>query len=219
MSTALFFDTETTGFVQFAKPSVSPEQPHLVQLGAQLVDLEDRTVLGTLDLIVTPNGEYEVPEGASKVHGISTAKAERYGVFLEHAILPFRDMLAGADLVVAHNTKFDKIVMERASAVVDLHFGQDVGPLWLPKNTMLCTMIKSTPVVKKKSKRPSHNEDYAWPKLFEALKFFTGEDLEGAHNALVDVIACRKVFFGLLDGGHLDDVVAQVVAKQQALAA
>lgn len=195
---ALFFDTETTGIVDWKQPAVSPVQPNLVQLGALLVDLETREDVAALDLIVAPNGEWEIPEGAAAVHKITTEKAESIGVLLESAVLPFRDMLAAADLVIAHNTKFDKIIMERASAMVDLKLKQPVQDLWLPKNQFVCTMLKSTPIVKKKGKRSSTGE-FAWPKLFEALKHLTGEDLPGAHNAMVDVIACKKIFFKLVD--------------------
>jgi DNA polymerase-3 subunit epsilon len=201
---ALFFDTETTGLAKFNLPSVDPSQPNLVQLGALLVDLEDRSDVMSLDLIINPNGEYEIPEGAAAVHKITTEKASKVGVFLEHAVLPFRDMLAAADLVVAHNARFDKIIMERASAKVDLHFNQEVQDLWLPTNKIVCTMQKSTPVVKKRKR----TGEFAWPKLIEALKFFTGEDLPGAHNAMVDVIACKKIFFKLLDDTEaLNDVL------------
>lgn len=198
---ALFFDTETTGLIAFKEPSVSPAQPSLVQLGALLVDIDTRKDLQSLDVIVAPQGQWTIPEGASRVHGIPTAMAEEVGICLEHAVLPFRDLLNAADFIVAHNLKYDRVIMERASAMVDLHFGQDVQDLWLPKNQFICTMMKSTGIVKKppKNGKPSHRGEYGWPKLNEALKHFTGEDLVGAHNAMVDVIACKKVFFALLD--------------------
>jgi DNA polymerase-3 subunit epsilon len=195
----LVFDTETTGIAKWTAPSISPEQPNLVQLGALLVDLETREDIAAIDVIITPNGAYAIPDGAAAVHKITTAKAEKVGILLESAVLPFRDLLAAADLVVAHNIKFDKIIMERASAMVDLSFGQPVQDLWLPKNKLVCTMLKSTGIVRKASKRPMHKGDFGWPKLHEALKHFTGEDLPGAHNAMVDVIACKKIFFGLVD--------------------
>lgn len=37
------------------------------------------------------------------------------------------------------------------------------------------------------------------PKLAECVKHFFGEDLAGAHDALVDVRACARVFFRLRD--------------------
>lgn len=208
MKYALFFDTETTGVVNWKLPSVSPEQPNLVQLGALLVDLSTREDVAEIDLIVSPNGRWTVPEGAAAVHGISTEKAEELGVQLHSAVLPFRDLLAAADLVVAHNNRFDKIIMERASAMVDLDFGQQVSPLWYDeKNVHVCTMMRSTPIVKKKGRR-SNTGEFAWPKLAEAYKFFTGKEIVNAHNAMVDVKACKEIFFKLADETNaLDDII------------
>jgi len=35
------------------------------------------------------------------------------------------------------------------------------------------------------------------PKLEECIRHFFGEELDGAHDAMVDVVACRRVFFHL----------------------
>jgi DNA polymerase-3 subunit epsilon len=35
------------------------------------------------------------------------------------------------------------------------------------------------------------------PNLGEAYKHFTGKTLEGAHNAAVDVMACKAVYFAI----------------------
>jgi DNA polymerase-3 subunit epsilon len=37
------------------------------------------------------------------------------------------------------------------------------------------------------------------PNLGEAYEFFAGKKLEGAHNAAVDLAACKVVYFGILD--------------------
>jgi DNA polymerase-3 subunit epsilon len=197
---ALIFDTETTGIVKWNAPAVSPEQPNLVQLGALLVDLETRRELQVLDIIIAPDG-WTIPVEASNVHGIPQALAEQCGMMLESAVLPFRDLVAAADIVIGHNLKFDKIIMERASAMVDLIFGQPVGNLWTPKNQFGCTMLTSTPIVKKpqKSKRPMHSQDFAWPKLKEAHAFFFGEEFDNQHNAMADVRATLKIFYELVD--------------------
>lgn len=203
---ALFFDTETTGLINQREPAISPVQPSLVQLGALLVDLEDRRELQSIDVIIQPDG-WTIPTEASNVHGIPQALAEKVGILLEHAVLPFRDLVSVSQLIVAHNISYDKVIMERASAMVDVQFGVPVGALWTPVNELLCTKLMATPVVKKKSKRPSHAGEYAWPKLNEAYNYFYGKELEGAHNAMVDVKACKDIFFALADQGHLDDVL------------
>ncbi|KVD80766.1 hypothetical protein WS62_25945 [Burkholderia sp. ABCPW 14] len=35
------------------------------------------------------------------------------------------------------------------------------------------------------------------PNLAETYEFFTGKKLEGAHNAAVDLAACKAVYFGI----------------------
>lgn len=56
MKTILFYDTETTGLPNWKEPSGSDKQPHIVQIGALLVDVETKEVLKELDVIVKPEG-------------------------------------------------------------------------------------------------------------------------------------------------------------------
>jgi DNA polymerase III epsilon subunit-like protein len=56
-------------------------------------------------------------------------------------------------------------------------------------------MHAATPVCKILHAKPRHDQDYKWPKLSEAYRYFFGRALEGAHDALVDVKACRDVYF------------------------
>jgi hypothetical protein len=79
MKTALVFDTETTGLPLFEQPSDHPDQPHLVQLGALLVDLDTRRELASVDLIVRPDG-WVIGEEVSKIHGITHELAMDVGV-------------------------------------------------------------------------------------------------------------------------------------------
>mgnify|MGYP000116575521 FL=1 len=50
MNRVVFFDTETSGLPLFKLPSEHPDQPHIVQLGACLVDIDTRKVLSTAEL-------------------------------------------------------------------------------------------------------------------------------------------------------------------------
>ncbi|MFO0687376.1 MAG: hypothetical protein U0900_01565 [Myxococcota bacterium] len=45
---------------------------------------------------------------------------------------------------------------------------------------------------------------YKWPTLAEAYRHFTGLELEGAHDALVDTEACLQVFRALVETRVLD---------------
>lgn len=199
----LFFDTETTGLANFNKPAVDPSQPKLAQIGGLLMDLQERRELGTVDLIVYPSS-WEIPQEAALVHGISTKLARDAGVNLDSALLAFEDMITVADVVIAHNFAFDRIVVERAFAMIDLANGDEVTSR-LDGKPHFDTMKVATPVVKKRGKKPLHNEDYKWPKLIETYAFLFGKHFSGAHNAIVDVRACSEVFFRLIDLGYGGD--------------
>ena len=189
----LFFDTETTGFFKDRQPVDHPSQPYIVQLAAQLCDDEGATVAG-INLIIDPGvGTVRIPEQASAVHGITEEKAAQFGVSPEAALGMFTHLYQRADLIVAHNIKFDKGVTEAAIA---RHYGR-VMPLRKP---LFCTMEAATPIL---NLPPTERMLAAGfdkpkpPKLEECIRHFFNEDLDGAHDAMVDVTACRRVFFHL----------------------
>lgn len=196
---ALVFDTETTGFVKFKEPSVSPAQPNLVQLGALLIDLASGREYAAIDLIVYP-ANWQIPQEAALVHGVSQGIAEKVGVNLDTAVNTFLELVEVADVIVCHNTAFDKVVMERAVAMVNLANNEEVIDPFAGK-VLFCTMKAATPIVKKKGRRPLHDEDYKWPKLIECMEFFFNEGLENAHSAIVDCRATARVLVEMENRG------------------
>lgn len=199
----LFFDTETTGKANFRAPNISPEQPSLVQLGVLLED-DDGRELATIDCIIKPE-DWVVPVEASNVHGIPHDLAMRAGIMLPNAIYMFRDLLYVADTIVAHNIVFDELVMDRACAMVDVAAGQPVTYPFSKRHKLICTMREATPIAKVRSKRPMHKDDYKWPSLSECSQRFFNKDIEGAHNALVDVRVCRDIYWHLKEIGGIND--------------
>lgn len=176
----LFFDTETTGKANFAEPPAHPSQPHVVQLGALLTDDLGKE-LSVVDMIVKP--AIEIPEVVANIHGISDALARQAGIAPKVAALTFEQLLSQADLVVAHNDDFDHLVMAGEFARHELTY---------PTKKRYCTMKATTNICKIPGKFPGR---YKWPKLAEAYKHFFNEDLVGAHNAMVDVRACARIYF------------------------
>lgn len=199
---ALIFDTETTGKADFKADPIAPQQPKLVQLGALLIDLNSGRELASCDLIVYPSS-WEIPQEVALIHGISQQMAEEAGLDLDVVVNVFNGLVAAADMVVCHNTAFDTIIMRRAVAMVDLALDGEVGADPFAGKDIICTMKASTPIVKKRSKRPQHNEDYKWPKLAECMKFFFDEELEGAHNAIIDCRATARVLQELVKQGAI----------------
>lgn len=179
----LFFDTETTGLVDFAKPIEATGQPRLVQLAWKLCD-ENFKCRASFYSLMKPD-DWEISEKAFAAHGISKEECELYGMDSTLALEAFVDVLKESDLVIAHNHGFDSkvISIEAFYTAVDLCKHNWSGP----KN--FCTMRAMTGVCKLPGTR-----GYKWPKLCEAYKHATGVDFQNAHDAMVDVNGCIEVF-------------------------
>lgn len=183
----LFFDTETTGMVDHHAPAKDQGQPGVVQLAALLTG-DDGDERAHINLIVQPG--VPISPGAARVHGITDKMAANWGVQPQTAFSVFYEMALRADLLIAHNIDFDiKVMMAagyRASRAEDAET--------LGKMPSYCTMKTATDVVQ----MPGHRRGiYKWPKLEECISHFFDEKLAGAHDALVDIRACKRVFFAL----------------------
>lgn len=186
----LFFDTETTGFFNDRQPVNHPSQPHIVQLAASLTDNVGEEVMSFS--VIIDNG-VAIPTQASDVHGITTQIADERGIEPEIAMHLFSHLYRLADTVVAHNIKFDK-------GVVEAEIFRRHGEVRRLAKPLFCTMEAATTIV---NLPPTERMLAAGfdkpkpPKLEECIRHFFNEDLDGAHDAMVDVAACRRVFFHL----------------------
>lgn len=186
----LFFDTETTGFFNDRQPVNHPSQPHIVQLAASLTDNVGEEVMSFS--VIIDNG-VAIPTQASDVHGITTQIADERGIEPEIAMHLFSHLYRLADTVVAHNIKFDK-------GVVEAEIFRRHGEVRRLAKPLFCTMEAATTIV---NLPPTERMLAAGfdkpkpPKLEECIRHFFNEDLDGAHDAMVDVTACRRVFFHL----------------------
>lgn len=176
----LIFDTETTGMVNHKSPNHTI-QPYPVQLACALI--HDDKIQSMVSIIIDPGVPIE--EGAAGVHGITNEIAEHVGMSMKAATGLFINFLNKADRIVGHNLDFDLIITEamivRTLANYDLdRFRQ------IPR---VCTMLSSTDVCKIPGKY-----GFKWPKLDEAYKALVDpKGFSGAHDALMDVMACWKV--------------------------
>lgn len=183
----LVLDTETTGLVADRLPPDHPDQPHIVQLGALLLD-DDGRERAAVSLIVNPG--VPIPPAASAVHGITDEIARRHGVPPRTAVTLLLMLAEVAHTRVAHNLRFDDAVVEAAILRQKMH-GMPEG------QATFCTMVAATPVLDlpptermlaRGMNRPKS------PSLTECVRHFFGEDLDGAHDAMVDVRGCARVF-------------------------
>lgn len=205
MPNTLFFDTETTGMLQWKLPAHDPSQPKIVQLAAILRNDDTKRELSSINLIVEPE-DWEVSAGAAGVHGITTEFAREHGVAHSTSVEMFLELLDRAETVVAHNIRFDAAVMRTAFYIHAEHDAEKVAQYLsvLDQRRPRCTMLQATNIVKVLHNNPKHPADYKWPKLEECVRYFFNEKLDGAHDALVDVRACIRVYDQLCAMGAFD---------------
>lgn len=194
-SLGLFFDTETTCMILWKEPSDHPDQPHIVQLAAKLVDLDTREVIKSMDVLVKPEGWTSSAE-ALAVHGITEERATVDGIPEADAVRQFLDMaaeLSVEEMVIGHNVTFDqrivRIAIKRHLDVANAVEGAiQPSDVWKAVPAF-CTMWKSKP----HTKLPGNKH----PKLTEAYQHFIGKPMEGAHSAGGDVDGCIAVYFAI----------------------
>ena len=99
-----------------------------------------------------------------------------------------------SDAIVAHNMSFDRSIMLTA-----LH---RLGgkPDRMEGRRLICTKEATTEILQ----LPGKYGKYKWPTLAEAYRHYTGLEIEGAHDALVDAEACLAVFRALVEEGSVE---------------
>jgi len=190
---ALIFDTETTGMVKWKEPPSHPEQPDLVQIAMLLVETENWRMMSRTSLLVQLREGTKIEPEAEATHGISAEVCGRYGVAPIVACSLFNQLCIQADTIVAHNLSFDQSIMLTA-----LHRLGD-RPNRMEGKKLVCTKEATTDILK----LPGNYGKYKWPTLAEAYRHYTGQEIEGAHDALADTEACLAIYRALVDDGVL----------------
>lgn len=189
----LGYDTETTGLPLWHDPSDDPRQPHVIQLAMILYDMEGREVDRWANIVKPGFGASMAPE-AFAAHGISLERARDEGVEPLEAFNAFEERVAQAQLMVGHNESFDRRLMRIMAA-------RHRGFKWEPPIPNFCTLYRSKYVVNLPPTPKMMAANIRGPKapnLGECIKHFFNEDLDGAHDALVDVEASMRVFWHLV---------------------
>jgi len=181
----LFFDTETTGLPLNWKAPVTDlnNWPRLVQIAWLQYD-KDGNKIGGNSYIIKPEG-FTIPSDASKVHGISNAKAKSEGVALQEVLNDFQNLISQSKFLVAHNISFD----EKIVGAEFLRMKMDNS---ISTKKKICTMLQSTNYCK-----IDGPYGYKWPKLSELHYKLFRDHFEEAHDAAVDINITAKCFWQL----------------------
>ena len=187
MKRILIFDTETSGTTSKSLAADHPDQGHLMQLACLLVDEIGREHAQFYSLVY-PEVNYVVNPGAFAAHGIERSLCELQGLPLKVALSVFTELYQVADVVVAHNLKFDKGIIDTAVALASWSHNWDATKHY-------CTMEAMTPICRLPAK--FKGTEFKWPKLAEAYKHCFKTEMTNAHDALGDVRATSQVWLWL----------------------
>jgi DNA polymerase III epsilon subunit-like protein len=178
----LFFDTETTWLpADYTAPfSDSENWPRLVQIARLVYDKKNNLTKKT-SYIIKPEW-FTIPREASRVHGITTAKAKKEGKKLSVVLKDFLKDLSHAEHVIAHNISFDIAIV-----AAECCRNWQENP-FVQKQTF-CTMKELAHIAaipgKRWFKRPTMTE------LYTAIFW---KPFAGAHDALADIEACAACY-------------------------
>ncbi len=192
----LFLDTETTGV-----PGTRSAPPHAVRQWPRLVQIawaaygEAGSCLATEAHLVCP-ADFAIPAVATRIHGISTARAKSDGKPLGWVIERFlRAVDEHGRVLVGHNVAFDRNVV--AAEMYRLGIGGDIVGKGFYATRPLCLMTTTAAFCR----LPGRFGMPKYPTLAELHKKLFGEKLEGCHRAPADVAASARCFFRLRELG------------------
>ena len=155
-------------FFDLETTGVSITQDRIVQIGAIKVNPD-----GTEEIKnVLINPTIPIPPEATAVHGISNAEVQDKPLFRQIA-KSFAGWLSGADLAGYNSDNFDIPMLIEEFSRAEITFPEE--------------STNFIDVLKIERKVNSH-------KLGETYQRYTGEELEGAHDALIDIYATIKIF-------------------------
>lgn len=193
---ALVYDTETSGLPLFNEPSEDPRQPHIVQLAACLVDMATRRTVSCMNVIVQPDG-WVIPEEVAAIHGITTERALDVGIPAKTMLEIFMALYRLASVRIGHNEQFDARIVR--IALLRHAYAESATGFW-KSGRAECTQALSTPILKlppTPKMLAVGRKHHKSANLGEAYRHFTGQELAGAHDAMVDVQACIAVYFAI----------------------
>jgi len=190
MSEFIFvYDVHTTGIPIWNLPSENESQPHIVQLAAAVFDITNHKIIQEINTIIKPDG-WEIPDEAANVHGISNEMAHEIGISERLALVLFMRLWNGMDRI-SHGSTFDNRII-RIGLKRYCISNEDA---WKNSN-YFCTGAISKPIMAE-----SLGIDYGrkMPLLSDALEFFTGNELQTVKQAMPNMMACAKIYFGILE--------------------
>lgn len=189
----LIFDTETTGLPKkWDAPITDLENwPRVIQIAWQLHDQWGK-LLEQKEFLIRPD-DFDIPYDSEKVHGISTALAQKKGIELDEALAHFNEAIEQSYFIVGQNVSFDLNVTGAEFLRRNIESELTEKPVLdtcTEKTAQLCQLPGGK------------GGAYKLPNLSELHEFLFDEKFQEAHNASADVEATTRCFLELIRRRH-----------------
>lgn len=138
----IFYDLETTG-LDILTSNV---------LQCAILDTDDNGIIRGYDLMFWNDAYGEVPEGASKVNGLTTEIMKPYGEKFKENLQTLYALMTGANTIGYNNIKYDEPLLKNwflsyGQLALEFEAENDVMRMWMPHNggkrTKLVTLTKT----------------------------------------------------------------------------
>lgn len=188
----IVLDCETSGLMDYKKPTDAVGQPRVCQVGLIFVD-DGLNVEREIEHLIKPNGWTLDNEcEAAKINGLTQEKLDAEGVDIKEILREYGTAIDNRRIVVGHNCSFDMKLMR-----AELRFAG--FPDRYMQTRSICTMWGSRDIVGIPAKS---GRGFKIPKLGEACAHFEIKQ-PAAHSALADAQSALEILRHLNAAGKL----------------
>ena len=199
----IVFDTETTGLpkTKVLTPGLLKLWPYVVQLSYLIYDIDEKELIKIRDFIIKIPYDIEIPQEASKIHGITNDISYSQGINIENIIEEFMDDLNQCDYIIGHNIEFDinmiKAELMRLNLIIskNMNLYYNYVEFLTTCKKYYCTMQESIDLCAIKQINKQGKEYIKYPKLIELHKKLFDTSPNGLHNSLNDILICLRCFY------------------------
>ena len=205
----LAFDTETTGFpIYDGGDTYINQQPYITQLCFILYDSETKVIERIFNKYIKIPEDVIIPEKVIEITGITKELCNTQGINIIDALLAFLEACYMANILVAHNMRFDNKMIEieivRSNLRSNLLHGYEVNYFTIIKKN--CTMVIGKPICNIMIPSKYGKLFLKNPKLRELHEKLFGTIPSNLHDAEVDTTACLRCYIQMIYGYDMNNV-------------
>ena len=220
----LVFDVETTD--KLKKNAPLDQQPHIIQLSFVIYDLQDRRIIRKFDSYVNIPQNIVISDFIKGLTGATREKCDA-GMDILSVLDEFYNAYFWCDEIIAHNIDFDtqmvlyeiernrdeimkkmpycstifNTIYEKVNRIerfCTMKRGMNFYEVDSPSTTNIDAASSMHPLLMETIKQEKKYKK--WPKLSQLYFALFGENPDGLHNSMMDVLVCLRCYLKMRHG-------------------